>query len=259
MKIIKGIRLEKMDSPPVDSEWRSLYKIGAIAALTIFVLWLIETIGFSIWFPPTTVIGYFALFQNNRLLGLFDYYLLDLIGFVFFIPVFLALYVALRRISRSWMTIATAVAFTGNTIYLVSNTAFCMLSLSNQYAAATTEAQKTIYLAAGQALFTLFNVTNDYLGYIFFSVWGIIISVVMIRSGIFSKPVGFAGIMANTVALGSIAVAFLSDTAEIVAIGVSFLFLEAWLILFALRLFNLNREGEEIKKSATIKAEVKLQ
>jgi hypothetical protein len=224
----------------VDSEWKSLYKIAAIAALVIFVLWLVETIGFAIWFPPTTVIGYFTLFQSNKLLGLFDFYLLDLISFVFFIPVFLALYAALGRFSRSWIAIATALVFVGNTIYLVSNTAFCMLSLSNQYAAATTEAQKTIYLAAGQALFTLFNVTNDYLAYILFSSWGIIISIVMVRSKVFSKANGYAGILANLVALGSIAVAFVSSTAEVVCLAVSFLFLEVWLILFAQRLFKMS-------------------
>lgn len=37
-------------------------------------------------------------------------------------------------------------------LYLATNTAFSMLSLSHQYVAATTEAEKSIVLAAGQAM-----------------------------------------------------------------------------------------------------------
>jgi hypothetical protein len=215
-----------------DSEWRDLYIIAATAALIAVALFLIEIVGFSIWRQPTTVIGYFTLFQNNKLLGLFDFYLLDFLAFVFLIPVYLALYFALRRTSRSWLLIATAVGFVGNTVYLVSNTAFCMLSLSGQYSAANTESQKAIYLAAGQVMLKLFNVTGLYVSYVFFSVWGVIISFVMLRSKIFSKTTGRVGIVANAVALASIALAF-ESVASGALMAVSFIFLEVWLIMTA--------------------------
>jgi hypothetical protein len=205
--------------------------------LIVVALFLAEIIGFSIWRQPTTVTGYFTLLQNNKLLGLFDFYLLDFIAFVFFIPVFAALYFALRRISSSWMVIATALGFVGITVYLVSNTAFCMLSLSGQYAAATTEAQKAMFLAAGQVMLTLFNVTGLYVSYVFFSIWGVIISVVMLRSNIFSKATGYVGIVANAVAIVSIAIAF-EPAAGGALMAVSFVVLEIWLILTAHRLFK---------------------
>jgi hypothetical protein len=228
-------------SGPTDAAWMSLYRIGGAAALTIVALFFIEIVGLIVWRPPTTVTGYFSLFQNNRLLGLFDFYVLDIVAYVFFVPVFLALYFALRRVNRSLMTIGTAIAFFGIAAYLVSNTAFCMLSLSDQYAAATTDAQRSLLLAAGQVMLTVFNVNGLYVSYALFSVSGLIISSVMVRSIIFSRATGYAGIMANIVALGAIALVFNSMISGILIVS-SFVFLEIWLILIARNLLKLNED-----------------
>jgi hypothetical protein len=50
------------------------------------------------------------------------------------------------------MTIALALGLLGVAAYFASTAAFEILSLSNQYAAATTAAQKSTLLAAGQVL-----------------------------------------------------------------------------------------------------------
>jgi hypothetical protein len=47
---------------------------------------------------------------------------------------FLALYAALRRANKSYMAIAMTLGFVGIAVYFASNTAFSMLSLSDQYA-----------------------------------------------------------------------------------------------------------------------------
>ena len=86
-------------------------------------------------------------------------------------------------------------------------------------------------------MLTLFNVTGLYVSYVFFSIWGVIISVVMIRSNIFSKATGYVGIMANAVAIVSVALAF-EPAASGALMAVSFVFLEIWLILTAHRLFK---------------------
>ena len=86
------------DTETAGSRWKSLYKVGGAAALLTAALLSIEVIIFIIWPQPGTVTGYFTLFQNNRLIGLLDLYLLEIIAYILFVPMFLAVYVALRGV-----------------------------------------------------------------------------------------------------------------------------------------------------------------
>jgi hypothetical protein len=132
-----------MDEPQIktkESAWTPLYRIGAVAALIVVLFYVIQIIVFVVSPPPNTVISYFTLFHKNALLGLLDLDLLSIVDYALFVPLFLALYIALRRVSPSFMVIATALALIGIATYFASNTAFEMLSLGNQYAAATTDA-----------------------------------------------------------------------------------------------------------------------
>lgn len=138
-----------IDSETADSRWKGLYKVGGVAALTMLVLIPIQIIIFIAWPPPGTVEGYFTLFQDNWLLGLLNLDLLYMLTNALVVLIYLALYAALRRTSESSMAIALVVGLVGIAAYFASNTAFEMLSLSNQYAAATTDAQRTIFMAAG--------------------------------------------------------------------------------------------------------------
>jgi len=74
-----------------DSGWKSLYRVGGAAALIMAVFIPIQFIIFVAWPPPSTVIGWFTLFQNNRLLGLLDMDLLLIVDQVLVALVLLAL------------------------------------------------------------------------------------------------------------------------------------------------------------------------
>lgn len=140
------------DAEAADFRGKGLYKVGGVATPIMAVFIPIQIIIFPIWPPPSTVIGWFTLFQNNRLLGLFDMDLLLIVDQVLMGLVLLALYTALRRTSQSFMAIALILGLVGIATYFASTSTFEMLSLSNQYAAATTEAQRSTFLAAGQAM-----------------------------------------------------------------------------------------------------------
>ena len=86
-------------SETADSRWSWLYKLGGAAALVTVVMIPIQIIAFIVWPPPTTVADHFAIFQNNKLIGLVNLDLLMLVDNVLGIPLYLALYVALRRVS----------------------------------------------------------------------------------------------------------------------------------------------------------------
>jgi hypothetical protein len=236
-------RLVGSSPETADSRWKGLFTVGGAAALITAVFIPIQIIVIIASPPPSTVIDYFTLFQHNRILGLLDLDLLLIADTALFIPILLALYVALRRASESLMAIATALGFVGIAAYFASNTAFNMLSLSDQYAAATTEAQRSILLAAGQAMLAIYQGTAFHMNYVLGSLALLIISVVMLRSNIFSKVTAYVGILANVLVFG-----LYVPTIGISLSIISVVFLEIWWILIARRLFQL---GSASRKKET--------
>jgi hypothetical protein len=234
-----------------DSNWKSLYKFGGAAALIVAVLFPIQIIVMIAYPLPSTVIGYFTLFQSNRLIGLLDLYLLEIPAYALFVPMFLALYAALRRANESYMALATTLAIIGIAVFLATNNPFSMLSLSDQYAAATTDAQRSLFLAAGQAMLANTNqraVEGFNMGLLLVSVAGLIvsavISAVMLRSNIFSKVTAYVGILANALSLADyFRLAFVPAAVLLLLFLAitSCLLLMIWYILIARRLFQLGR------------------
>ena len=173
----------------------------------------------------------------------------DMVNYLLVGLIFLALYAALRQVSRSYITLATAVAFVGIAVYLASNLAFSILSLSDQYAVATTDAQRSMLLAAGQALLAIHdpNVLGPgAMGFFLVTVAGLIISAVMLRSGVFGKITAYTGILANAFGMGyPIGVAVAPRTVVIpmvaTALSVSACFLIIWYVGIARRLRQLAR------------------
>jgi hypothetical protein len=115
--------MDESHTKMADSAWKPLYRIGAVAALIMVVFIVIEIPIYLAWPPPSTVIGYFTLFQNNRLLGLLNLDLLLMLSNALLVLMYLALYAALRRASPSFMAIALTLGLVGIAAYFASNTA----------------------------------------------------------------------------------------------------------------------------------------
>jgi uncharacterized protein DUF4386 len=232
-----------VSTPAVDPTWKPLYLIGSAAALITAVLIPIAAIVFIVWPPPSTVIDYFTLFQNNWLLGLLDLDLVMIVAQVLLVPILLALYVALRRESESFMAIGTTLGLVAAVLYFASREAtFTMLFLSRQYAAATTNTERSLFLAAGQTVLAIYNGTAFHLSYNIGQVAGIIISAVMLRNTIFSKAAAYAGILGNAIGFG-----LYVPTIGIYISLFSVVGLWIWYILIGRRLFQL---GQAISKEA---------
>jgi len=147
---------------------------------------------------------------------------------------------ALRRTNEYFTAITLTLGIIGIAAYFSSNTAFEMLYLSNQYAVAITEAQRSMLLAAGQAMLAIYGGTSFQLCYVLQAVYGIIILAVMLQSKIFSKVTAYVGILAGMIAFGL----FVPKIGIFISIF-SILFYETWYILIAQRLFQL---GQSISK-----------
>ncbi len=228
------------------SSWRALYRVGGAAALLSVLMIALAVFVFLAWPPPTAVESWFALFQRNGFLGLLDLDLLLVTSYVVMIPLYLALYVALRHVSSSFMAIALASNLLGAALILAVNPGAAMLTLSGQHAAATTVAEKAIYLAAGQALLANWSGTAFDLGYLLGGIGLLITAVVMLRSTVFGKGIAYTGLVTGALML-------VPASAGMVGLLLSLLSLAptlVWLILIAHKLFQLGQgtDAEEARQ-----------
>ena len=140
---------ENRKSSSIDEKWSGLVRVGGFACIAMLVFTFVQIIVFIIWPPPDSVPGFFNLFQKNALLGLLSMDLIYIANNTVLILIYLALYTALKPVHASASLIALVLGLVGIAAYYSSNTAFEMLSLSRQYAAAVSEAQRTALLGAG--------------------------------------------------------------------------------------------------------------
>ncbi len=231
-----------------DSSWNWLYKAGAAAALLSAVFFPVQIIVFIANPPPDSIAGWFALFQQNRLVGLLDLDLLLVVDQVLAMLVFLALFVALRKVNESFMAIGLAFGLASNVLFIAANPAFAMLSLSEQYAAATTEVQKAAFLAAGQAAIASWEGSAFQISYFLGSIAPIIISVVMLRDKLFSKATAYFGILSNAIAFGL----YVPEIGVYISVF-SVVFLWIWYILLGLRFLSLGRFDKRTLRPAMAK------
>jgi hypothetical protein len=261
MKIIN----QDTSTGTADLAYKVLYKIGGFAALVAALIfrrnldaeyYLLRGSGIvrgGPTAPPGSVTGWFTLLQQDKLLGLTLLSLFDLVNYALVGLIFLALCTALRRSSPSWITLAAVLVGTGVTVSFASNQAFTMLSLSKGYFAATSEAQRAAFIAAGQAVLAIhqnasFAGSGIHLSFLLVSVSGLIIAAVMLRSSTFSRLTGYTGILANGFGLAYYPVLAFSKELTFLPLSISAIFLLAWYLLAGHRLWMLGTKRTDLPK-----------
>lgn len=230
-----------------NSDWRNIHKAGGISALTVGVLLIIEMTTYIATSAPSLAdpAGWFNLFQNNRLVGLVDFGILELISLILFVPMYLALYAALRRANENALSIAAILAFIGIAANFATSKLFTLISLSDLYTVAATAAQKSQFLAAGQAVLAVSaqgGISGSVEGGFPLAVAGVIISAVMLRSNILGRAAGIVGILANGIGLMMYGSAALAPSMAGSPFFVAFFLLSViWFILIGLRLIQISR------------------
>jgi hypothetical protein len=170
-----------------------LYRIAGIAALITVLVMVLEM--FTTLFPgggvggveAMNIVDWFDLFHENSFMGLRNLGLMNMLAIFFTIPIYVALYLIHRKGYGAFAALAAILYFVGMAIYLAGNTAFSMLSLSQSYAAAATDTERTLILAAGKALLARgeSHTPGTFLGFLLLDGAGIVISIVMLRARIF--------------------------------------------------------------------------
>jgi hypothetical protein len=237
-----------MEVDASDCRWHGLYRLGGVAALLIAGLLLGEVVVYAAFPRPETALAHFERFQDSWLVGLLTLDLLGMLAYLLFIPTILSLYVALRHSREAAMGIATVLFFLGVADFFATNTASPVLALSNQYADATTDQDRATVLAAGQAMFPLFNENAFLLSYALVSAAWLMIAAVMLRSDIFSRATGWVGVLAGAAGIVAVVLEHVSADDTVVAIAIAAYFaaivlLFGWVVLTGRRLYRLGTAG----------------
>ncbi len=148
---------------------------------------------------PDSARAGFALLAENRLLGWLRLDGLTSLVMPLYYLIFLGLYAALRRTDSALSLLAAALAFAGVTLFLATPSAFAFLTLSDRFAAATDEAQRTLLLAAGEAILAadMWHGSGALMGGLLLQTAALLASGVMLRSRAFSQWTAWVGILTH--------------------------------------------------------------
>jgi hypothetical protein len=246
------------ESPALDAAWNRLFLFGGVAALIAGIIFRrnlgVEITLFSPITPPTSPIDWLLLLQTHRWLGLAYLGIFDLANVALVGLMLLSLYLALPHVPSRTTLVALVLGFLGVAVYLSSNTAFSILSLSNQYAVSTSETQRALLLPAATALLALnrfsspgaFPGSGGYVSMFLIAIAGLIFSATLLKNPQFGRWTAFTGIIANSLDLMYCLAFPLSPHAvheklAILFIPAAGLFLMAWHILVGMRLLHIAR------------------
>lgn len=232
-----------------EKQWKSLYVLGGVATLIVVLASILDIVismllGGAPSSIPQTAVGRFLQFQSNPLVGLYYLDLLNMTTSIIMIPVFFALYAAHRKVDKVYSTLAVIVSFVGTVVFITNNTALPMLSLSGKYALTTTDAQKNLFAAAGEAMLArgAHGSPGAFLGFLLPIIATLIVSLVMLKGGVFGKINACFGIAGSVLFIFYfILTAFIpnSENAAMVIVTPGGILSIVWMVLFAIRLFKL--------------------
>jgi hypothetical protein len=180
--------------------WKEVYTIGAVAALLSELILIIGIVAFFVYpYAPgnKSTESIFLLLQNDKLGGLIslDFHLV--LGNLFGILLFLALYVSLKPVNESYALIALVLGLVADVLIIPARPISELFSLSGLYATATSEAARSQYLAAGEALLATFNGTSWFVNTFLGGFSLLLSSWLMLRGTVFSKATAYVGIVTN--------------------------------------------------------------
>lgn len=241
----------KIDDRKAHHSWHQRISYwGAIAALVIVVLTVAEIIFFTVFPQPGSVREWFELFQENRFIGLLEFWGLEVPMYIMFIPFFLSLYLAMGRRYRGRTAVALIFVLVGTGIFLATNNPFTMYSLSRQFTAASTQVEKQALIAAGKLLLAGTGqraVGGFNIALFLVSIAGVLVSTVIHRDERFNRSTGLVGILAYGLSLTEYLRQALTSSA-IIALFVILpgaLLLIVWFVMAARTLFRLSASEAE--------------
>ena len=250
------------DEETADVQWKGLCRIGGATALVASVLFLSDIVVLVTGVPmPGSASDLFALMQGNKVAGILELFFTDLAGLTLLIPFVFGLYAVLRRAHAGYAALATVVVVVGIGMVLGTNSNYSLIYLSDQYAAASTELQRSQILATAESVFATSMWSTGFLAAgLLVEGAMLVFSILMLQSGTFSKWVAYLGILGHgldflhTIVLLILILAVSPALASaiggpLLAVGGTFQLI--WYPLAALRLFQLGKVEKSLGQGVT--------
>lgn len=232
-------------------------KTAGIAALLVAALILAEAVLFVIRPQPGTVQEWFVLLSEQPVQGAIAFWALELPMYAAFVLVFAALAFLLRRspgtVGRgnpAWggPTIAALFALVGAAVFYAGNNPSAIMALSKSFAEATTSVEQAALVAAGRAVLAqtgqravgAFNI-----GLLFVTVAGIMVSVAMVKSPLFSRATAIIGILAHGLSLADYLRQLVTDS-PLVALAVIMpgaILIVVWFVMVGVQMLGRRRSA----------------
>ena len=232
--------IQEPEPAATDRRWRGLYATAGVAALLTAGAVPLQVLLLIVAPPPDgrSVVEWFSAFGSSPVYGLLSLDLVMMVEQVLGLAIAAALFIVLRHNAESTMALAFVAWIVAIGLLLSANTGFQMLSLSDAYADATSEAQRASLVAAGQAMLaTYWSMGTAFVfGYLLSATAGILIGAAMLRSGAFGRAAGWIGIAGNGIGL-----AVFVPVVGIALSLVSVLILVIWWAIVGARLLGLAR------------------
>jgi len=232
------------------STWKPLYRFGGIAALMAALLFR-RNIGAEVSLLtganaiPHSVAEWFSLLRTNPFVGMSFLAVFDLCNYLLEGLIFLALGAALWQAGKSLAALALASGLVGIGVNFATNISLSMLSLSQQYAAATSETQRVALLSAGQALLafngSMANLpgTGTYMTWLLVALAGVSFSRLLWPT---NRATAIVGFLASGCDLAFCLTFAFSPILQIVFMSFGGAFWMLWHLLVARILFKLSKE-----------------
>jgi hypothetical protein len=228
-----------------EHSWKSFYKVAAIVAL-IFVAYSLVTmvVLLTIGGAPESAREAFDLLAKNRLVGLLRLDALTLLVLPLYYPLFLGLYVGLKTANRAYASLSALLAIAGVTLFLATPSAFSLLPLSDEYAAAKIPARREQLLAAGEALLAsdMWHGSGAMIGGFLMLIATLILSLIMLKSECFGKWTAIVGLLTHGLDLTHSLVSLVSPQIGLVFMMIAGPLYLVWFPLLARDFFRLGQE-----------------
>lgn len=224
----------------------SIFWFGGLSSIILIAYSLLTMlIMVFIGGPPETAFESFTILNENKFFGLLRLDILTVFIMPLYYVLFYSIYLALKKLNNEIVLVSTMLVFTGVTLFLATPSVFSYLHLSERFATAATELEKSQLLAAGEAIVAsdMWHGTGAKIGGILMQTGAFMISILMLKNKIFNKFTGYVGIITHGLDLAHILIGFFLPTAGIILMALAGPLYLLWFPLVGIDLFRVRKLG----------------
>lgn len=189
-----------------EKEWKRFYKAGGISVFLALAVMLTEM--FLTALPDgarveQSITGLFEMYDRNWFMAMRYMGLMNIFATTLMIPVYVSFYGLYRHKAGVLSFLALVLSLAAYAVFISDNVSFAFLELAGKYASAETESERTILVAAGEALFArgASHTPGTFPGFFIGQIAALIFSWIIMSGGILKKATGIIGLISFSLLL----------------------------------------------------------